>query len=193
MSERARLAKAAYMSRDDAQAFVGSKYSIDAELSNRNRTLFVHKASGKATLAFRGTDPRNWQDLGTDALLATGLVGQSARFQNSLDVARAAVKKYGRDKLHVTGHSLGGSQALYVNQMLDVSGSAFNPGSSPFQGQSDYGYLARGRKAKTHKADIYLAGAKDQISFAHTFSKNDTVTTIRPTIRGNAHAIDNFL
>jgi len=181
------------MNATDAQNYVGSKYSIESEFSNRNRTAFVHKATGKLTLAFRGTDPRNWQDLGTDALLAVGLVGQSARFQNSLDVARAAVKKYGRENVHVTGHSLGGSQALYVNQTLDISASAFNPGASPFQGQSDYGYLARGRKAKTHKADIYLTGVKDQISFAHTFSKQDTVTTVKPKIRGNAHTIDNFV
>lgn len=190
-SERAKLSKAAYMSLDEAAAYVGSDYVIDRDLSNRNRIAFAH--GDKLTLAFRGTDPKNWQDLGTDVLLGLGIVGQSARFQNSLEVARAAVAKYGRENVHVTGHSLGGSQALYVNQMLDVSASAFNPGAAPWQGQSDYGYLARGRKDKKNKADIYLTGIGDLISHPHTFSKQDTVRTVKPKVRGDAHTIDNFI
>jgi hypothetical protein len=66
-------------------------YDIDKELSNRNRTVYVDKDTGKAVVSFRGTDlsgSSRWGDLGTDALIAMGLGKHSDRMKNAKKAIR---------------------------------------------------------------------------------------------------------
>jgi hypothetical protein len=92
-------------------------YHVDAKYSNENRTLFASDTDPKkAVLSYRGTDVKNRNDLGTDALLAFHLEGLSARFQNAKRAAKAAQNAY--PDLTLTGHSLGGSEALYASKSL---------------------------------------------------------------------------
>lgn len=104
-------------------------YEKDTELSGPDRTLYYNKKTKKAILAFRGTDTDNHmkRDVLTDLGLGLGLESHLNRFKHSMDVTERAIAKYGKDNLQVTGHSLGGSQALYVGQHLGVKGAAYNP------------------------------------------------------------------
>jgi hypothetical protein len=121
----AQLSDAAYGS---ARAPEG--WEIDDELSSRNRTLFYHPESKRAVMSFRGTRINNVHDLTTDTMLAMGLQNISARFRNALSTTKAAMYKY--PNLEVTGHSLAGSQALYVNSKIpDVKAVAFAPYVNP--------------------------------------------------------------
>lgn len=105
-------------------------YEIDPELSNKNRTLYYNKDTNKAIYSFRGTTPKNIHDLATDALLAVGLKDISSRFRNANKYTKRAIEKYG-DNLSVAGHSLGGSQALYVNSKHGIEARTFNPYVEP--------------------------------------------------------------
>lgn len=126
LQDDVRLARAAY----------GGKpvegYTIDPDLSNRNYTTYVDR-QGKATISYRGTDTKNWRDLGTDALLAfTGVQGAQklSRFKNAKDVAERAKSKYGAENVSLTGHSLGGSQVLAISNQTGLPGRSFNPYAS---------------------------------------------------------------
>jgi hypothetical protein len=121
--EMARLSDGAYGGKDV------EGYTIDKQLSSPDRTAYVK--DGKVTLAYRGTDFKNksntYRDLGTNALLALGLQDVSSRFKNAKKASDQAIEKYGKDNVNVTGHSLGGSQALYLSNKRGLQGSAFNP------------------------------------------------------------------
>lgn len=97
------------------------------DLSNVDRAVYQHKKTKKVTIAFRGTDPTNWRDLSTDALMTTGWGSWGTRFKNARKITEEVIRRYGRDNVVVTGHSLGGAQALHVSQRYGVKAEVFNP------------------------------------------------------------------
>lgn len=112
-------------------------YDIDTELSGPDRRVYVNSQK-KAIIAFRGTNPSNKRDVWADLAMAAHLESKTNRFKNSLDVSRRAVDKYGAENIQVTGHSLGGSQAIYVANKLNLAGEAYNPFiSSSIRNKSD--------------------------------------------------------
>lgn len=104
-------------------------YDVDRELSNVDRTTWLNKRTGHATVVYRATDPTNMRDLGTDALLAFGLEHKSSRFKHAEEVAQQAKSKYG-DNVHLAGHSLGGSLAMNASAKTGLKANVYNPGSS---------------------------------------------------------------
>ncbi len=108
-------------------------YAIDPELSSKDYTTYYNSKTKKSSIKYRGTDPTNWRDLTTDALVAVGAQGLGSRFKRAEKVYDKAVVKYGKDNVNVYGHSLGGSQALYVNMTRGAKAEAFNPGAGPLE------------------------------------------------------------
>jgi len=121
-------------------------YLIDQELSGPDRKVY-HK-DGKAIIAYRGTSVTNSRDLTANAGMGIGIHHKLNRFKHSVDIANRAVKKYGKHNVTITGHSLGGSQALYVHHKTGIKGSAFNP----YVGIPDY---VRGAKRSKHIKDNF--------------------------------------
>jgi hypothetical protein len=175
-------------------------YSIDPELSNQHRTTYVK--DGKAIVAFRGTDlsgKNKWADLGTDMLITLGLQNLSSRFRNAKKTTQKAIQKYGKENVNVTGHSLGGSTALYVNSKLGTEAHAFNPGVSPVDVQKSGGIFNInhvlgffGKKPKVRaNAHSYITGY-DPISMLSPFLPNLNTHIIKKKHK-NPHALKNFL
>lgn len=191
--EYAKLSKAAYMSREDAKGYISEKYVIDFELSNRNRTVFYDTERETAVIAFKGTDPSNFKDIGSDLYILGNVESLSSRFENAYSAVQRARLKYGYERVEVTGHSLGGSQALYVNRELGVRAYAFNPGAGPGRFTSDLRDMLTspfGSTRNASKANVYLVPG-DPISVGHGLS-NSTVRYVRQKSRF-AHDLDNFL
>lgn len=194
----ARLSDLAYRPLAEQQAEAGRLgYSVDAGLSNDNRTVFYHPESRKAVVAFRGTEISNPADLASDAMVAAGLQGFSPRFRTSTKVTRRAMRKYGADNVVATGHSLGGSQALHVNRRLGVESHSFNPGAGPrAQGlglkERVFAGLHPGsrRAQNARRSTVYTTGV-DPISVNATFGADHKVV-IRPRSL-NVHGLGNFL
>lgn len=194
MQEFAKLSDGAYGKKDV------DGYEIDHELSNSNRTVY-HK-DGKAVVSFRGTDlsgsKNRWKDLGTDALLAFGLQDLSTRFQNAKKTTDQAISKYGKDNVSLTGHSLGGAQALYVHQKTGVDTHAFNPAVSPIDVRRSGGQF-------TPEKALSLFGKTRMKSNALSYiTRNDLVGGLAPLLKGmkthiipqkvkSAHALKNFM
>lgn len=101
-------------------------YVLDYELSGRSRAMYANKSS--VFLALRGTSARDAQDdLHADGRVLVG-AKDSKRFekaQRDLEAVRAA---YPRHSIKVTGHSLGGSLALHLNEVHGIAAHVFNPG-----------------------------------------------------------------
>jgi hypothetical protein len=120
--------------KDDSLALSGlGHFLVDgpsALWSQPNSTTFVK--DGKAVVAYRGTNPMDMADLAADAAVALGWNHMSGRFWEADSTYQAAVKKYGAENVEVTGHSLGGAEALYVARKYGAGGTVFNPGESPF-------------------------------------------------------------
>lgn len=167
-------------------------YEIDPNLSNRNRTTYYNQDTGKAVMSFRGTNVKNKADLATDALLALGLKDFSSRFKNANKYSKKAFEKYGKENVVFTGHSLGGSQALYVNSKHGNETHAYNPFVEPKHAKAQL--LTKGlfslfkRPVKTN-ANIYKTTTDPISIFAPLSDAN--VKEIKPT-RKNGHALKNF-
>lgn len=168
-------------------------YEIDQELSNRNRTMYHNKETGKAVMSFRGTNVKNKGDLATDALLALGLKDFSSRFKNANKYSKKAIEKYGKDNVAFTGHSLGGSQALYVNSKHGNETHTYNPFVEPKQPKANLltkGLFSMFKRPVQNNAVIYKT-TTDPISLFSSLS-NATVKEIKATSK-NGHALKNFL
>ena len=122
--------------KEPRRSAIAKKYGleIDGEFSTERSFLLTNKNSaGKVTeviLCFRGTKVTSIQDLQTDIAIIRGREVDSQLFKTTLLMGRAAVQKYGKQHLVLTGHSLAATAAMYVSKELGVPAKVFNPGSS---------------------------------------------------------------
>lgn len=126
MQYYAQFAKAAY---NVQKQEVPAGFLKDVELSNRNRTIWYNPDTFEVVYAERGTIPKGntaMADLGTDAALALGLQGTTARFRNAAKTAKKLQDKYEGWDVTATGHSLGGSIVKYLHDNLDMRAVTFS-------------------------------------------------------------------
>jgi hypothetical protein len=191
MANYARLARAAYNTGKYSEDYDKQGYIIDTQLSDKDRTVFFHPGSKRAVVSFRGTKLNNFSDLLTDVAIARGREGTTSRFMDSLKTAEKVARKYGKDNVSLTGHSLGGSQAIVVGQKLGLHTHAFNPGVGPLTGfKQTLGKVFK--KSKHSNVNVYHTGAKDIISVLSPMMRAN-VKRLAPRFHKDAHSIDNFI
>lgn len=113
-------------------------YDILQEFTTKDRVAYKHKHSNRVVMAFRGTNPSNWRDTSTDLLMGFEFHQHSSRFKNASRDTDRLIRKFGKENVSVTGHSLGGSQALYVSHKFGVEAEVYNPFVSRFQRGKTY-------------------------------------------------------
>ena len=101
----------------------GSRWQLDPMLSHTETKVFKNPYSRQAVIAFRGTSlgdkRRAIKDVASDLAIATGFESRDKRFRQSLrqfDRYSKSLKNEGYETIDLTGHSLGGSIASYVNK-----------------------------------------------------------------------------
>lgn len=123
------LSKAAYGKTQPGRQVRG--YELVNDLTSPDRVVYKHNETGHVVIAFRGTQSdvgsNRWRDWGTDLLMGFQLQGLGTRFSHAEQVAEKAIQRYGKENVSVTGHSLGGSQALHVSRKFDIAAQAYNP------------------------------------------------------------------
>jgi hypothetical protein len=201
----AALAEAAY-----TRAKPMEGYTIDPEFSDRNRTVYIDDETGKAHIAFRGTqlsghgkEGSRWADVGADALIALSLQDLGYRFRGARKVTKQVMEKYGgADNVVLHGHSLGGSVGLYVHSRLGKNKPevhAFNPGVSPVDVLRSKGVFGPEHvRSLFNKKPVFGANAHSYIT------RGDLISSLSPYLKGlrthvvpmkgnrNAHAIRHF-
>lgn len=113
-------------------------FQIDEHNSSPDYVTYVDDKDGHAVVAFRGTSRIDRGDLEADVMIALGTQRYSPRFMWALNAVRVAKTKYGANDVEVTGHSLGGSEAMYVSSQAKVPAVTFNAGVSPIASFFDY-------------------------------------------------------
>ena len=165
---------------------------IDRRVSDANKTVYSHVYGPEAVVAYRGTDTHNLSDLIADGFIFVGQELLSGRFQRASNTARLTNLLYGEDNVTLTGHSLGGAEALYASRRHGNKTAAFNPGAAfadVRQGLADYA-MAPFFPENRSNATIYTTGF-DPISIGSLFGPEKKVF-YRPR-QGDVHGIGNFV
>jgi len=100
--------------------------------ANSNEELASYMGTdGSLVVAIRGTATPG--DIKTDKSILTGNPIETPRFRRNIQTINRIIAKTGipRDKVVLTGHSLGGSVAAAASVALGVKSVLFNPGFSP--------------------------------------------------------------
>lgn len=134
------LSKKAYEKKRENREVEG--FSIVPEFTTDDRVVYYHHDTGKAIIAFRGTDTHDWgkgrgakgffqsrgfRDVTSDIFLGGGEEDRSHRFQNAEKVTSQVIDRFGRKNVIATGHSLGGSQAMHVSNKFGIHAEVYNP------------------------------------------------------------------
>ena len=98
--------------KDPAKSLEG--FVRDDSLSGQRVQVYNKPDTKQTVVVHRGT--KGFQDIVTDAKLAIapGLYKTSARYQHAKDIQQKAEKKYGKENITTTGHSLGARLAADV-------------------------------------------------------------------------------
>ena len=124
----ARLSSEAYKPKNKRVAING--YTQDIQQSTNDHAVYVSPDKSKVVLVARGTNPSNVKDLRADASISTGFFKNDKRFKTFSTLYDNVKKKYGKSSISTTGHSLGGTQALYLSKLKNIQATSFNAGVS---------------------------------------------------------------
>ena len=119
-------------------------------------------------------------------MLSLGLQDLSRRFKNAKHTTNKAIDKYGKDNVSLTGHSLGGSQALYVHTKTALPTHAYNPGVSPIDVARSKGfYGGKLLKGMYFRQPTFGSNAHSYIT------RNDLVGGLSRHVKGlNTHLVN---
>ena len=133
--------------KSDEETKILNKYNLtrDESLSNTKNRVYHEKEKGKAFVVYPGT--KDWNDVGTDLVLATGGLlfspeKYTPRFREAKRVPNKTTAKYGKDNVTAIGHSLGGALATHSGIQkrvtLDRAMGLSGLGKTVRKGQIDY-------------------------------------------------------
>lgn len=145
------ISDAAYQKHDALDKLKDMGWKRIGKLSSKETSCFVK--GRRVVVGFRGTVINLPKDWATDAkAIATGgeKADQDQRFMQAGKDFGEIKAAYPGKILQVTGHSLGGTLALFVGRMACIGGTAFNPGSSPVGGLEKLMKRAGKQGAKRH-------------------------------------------
>ena len=100
------------------------EYDYQSFLSNKEVAVFKKESNKTMYIIYKGTD--NFDNLITDMKLLINSIDKT--FKKAQDEFKKVKKIFPKYKMFVSGHSLGGTKALYVSQQCNncVKGVVFN-------------------------------------------------------------------
>jgi len=165
-------------------------FYLDEDLSSKKNSVFVNERTQEVVVSYKGTNPTNFEDLYDDAMIAALFENENKtkRFREANELYDRVKSKYGENNtIKITGHSLGGSIAMYVGESNDVETHSFNAGISGMRAlENDH----QNNKQKSYvyrtRYDPVSAGAyvnRDQ---------NRVIVSVEQKDAFDPHSIDNF-
>lgn len=184
---------------DELQNYGMDDYQILPELSDDYSSVIL-RPDGTAVVAYRGTDA--FEDLIPDIGIVFGahnslLPFQSMhRFQKADQKLKETREKY--DVKYLTGHSLGGAQAITTARRNGLTSITFNPGSSPMSEATHYLMCSNSKMCAQELPQTILTTGVDPISYSSYLwdRKTDNVKVIQPKkLPGDyiSHSLTHFM
>lgn len=117
--------------RKDIENFVYNKQD-----STINRAVYINERAKTIYYIAKGTDRKNinnklYRDMVTNLMILLGNYRESSRFKTYNKYYTILKEKYPGYKIIATGHSLGGTQALYLSNLEKIPAIVFNCGILP--------------------------------------------------------------
>ena len=172
-------------------------YKINQELSD-SEGLVYETPEGKVEVAYRGTNPKNLEDLKTDARIAFGYEENSPQFERAETQIQGVQDFYGKLPDHYSGFSLGGAKSMTFGQKYNTPSTSFNP----FVGKNLYKTPAN--QTTPAEQNIWRT-LNDPVSFGMAFkpglgAKTSWKVNVMPEMRDvkggwdmyNSHKLNNF-
>ena len=186
-------AKMSQMGYGDKRKSSYQGYDLDNSLSDKRTAVYHNKNTKKTIISYRGTDPKDLDDLSADYHIVKGTHGQHNQFKNAVKTYDRVSSKYGKEGISLSGHSLGGKKAEYVNERRGgVKTHTYNQGQS--YGSQE---VAKSLKCKLPTAPKWCK----TITKHHT--KGDPISLLSRFTYGKSksyktkglasHSIDNFV
>jgi hypothetical protein len=171
-------------------------WKINEELSNDKGLVVYNEETGKAKVAFRGTDKTNIGDIEADARIYVGSEQNHEHFTTAKTQMREAIEKYGLENVSTTGYSLGGNKSWNMGNDFGVPSTGFNP----FIGKNIVNQPENFRTGIKHKI-IRTQDDMPSLQSSYLEGKNNTEVVVVSTLGGEmnalnpykAHSIDNFI
>jgi len=180
--EYAKMSQQVYMKPGGRDETVG-RWKRLAEHDNVDHAVYQNLPASNYVLALKGTN--SLKDLAPDIAIIAGRQDKSAEFKRELEFYRKIQKEL-PGEWRTTGHSLGGTKAMFLAQKTNTPSHAFNPGFTSLTDDvidTEYG-----------KHKVYLIKG-DPVSNTIMLRKNNELVVlpsegVRPTTN---HTIANFL
>jgi len=155
----------------------------DHQLSDRRSKVYLDEDEN-VYIAYRGTRINNVNDLKADYHIVKGTEEDSERFQEAEKKYNRVVEKYGKERIYLTGHSLGGNQARYVGHRNKVdSVITYNAFVNPVSEFS--------RRNDESLSQVYNYRTNFDPASIGLFLSNESLTNIQGN-RYDSHTIHNF-
>ena len=188
------FANEAYNKVDDRSVMVDN-HQYDKDVSNPDVAVYKDPNSNKTFVAFRGTS--RIDDIKPDIGIALNKYKTTDRYKASKKDLEKVIGKYGKENLHLTGHSLGATTAAELGKEYGITTDAYNAGSTPLQLEGDLitnvgcRNLPHLNRCQQGKNITYHTVVGDPVSAWNAFS-NSKVKYYKPKTV-NPHALSNFM
>jgi hypothetical protein len=152
-------------------------FRVVSKLTDSSSTVLHNPKTGEVHIAYRGTDPTNVGDIGTDGAILVGAEQLTKRLRDAERKVFRVQYELGEvmRTLTVSGHSLGGNQSIHVAEMFNLVGYHYNPAVSFRQVYEDV--TGRWRR-NTSRQTIYRT-VGDPVSANSMFNVNRRVEHVR--------------
>lgn len=170
--------------------FNKKSFKIDSSLSNKNVAVIHNSSTGETVFAIRGTNPKNISDLFTDAGIAVGLSGYTPRKKEMADIMNKTIKKYGKSKLTITGHSMGSKIGSHISKEFQLPLIGFNAGSSLPD------FFSKSNPLVKHYTTNKIEGLKtviDPISVSAYIANKDEQVSVPKKDSSFSHSLEHFI
>lgn len=189
------LSKASYSSTPEEvlKTFgLSNQFQILKQYTNTDMLTVKDKSSNKAIIAIRGTDDKNKtgnriRDLVSDYGIVTGRDDRVYRKAEVEVIVKKVIKRFTKDNVILTAHSLGAWVATKLSDELGVKAVVFNIGSSPMDDRT-----GKNDNIIHYTTNDILKGKVDPLSITSALRDNYRTIKVKQKDGVSIHSIDNF-